>query len=69
MPDMTQGVEQIDARIAAVRENLRQLVEQAAGFSGAADDELISERILEQEEELAMLTKRRAELTSPASGV
>jgi hypothetical protein len=68
MTDITQSVEQIDARIAAVRENLRQLVEQAAGYSGAADDELISERIQKQEADLEILTKRRAELTSPASG-
>jgi hypothetical protein len=33
---------------AAVRENLRGLVEQAPAYSGAADDELISRRIAEQ---------------------
>jgi cell division protein FtsB len=58
----------IDARIAAVRENLRQLVEQAAGFSGAADDELISSRIQEQEAELEALSKRRLALTAASGG-
>ncbi|MEO8753556.1 MAG: hypothetical protein ABI624_12845 [Casimicrobiaceae bacterium] len=67
MPDTTQSVEQIDARIAAVRENLRQLVEQAAGFSGAADEELVSSRIQEQETQLEMLTSMRARLTPSGS--
>ena len=40
---------EIDARIAAIRENLRELVEQAAAYSGAADDELVSRRIADQE--------------------
>ena len=36
----TESIEEIDARIAIVRENLRDLIEQAAAYSGAADDEL-----------------------------
>lgn len=40
---------EIDERIAAVRENLRSLVEQAAAYSGAADYELTSRRIAAQE--------------------
>jgi len=62
MPDIPGSIEEIDARIATLRENIRELVEQAAGYSGAADDELIAERIAEQEEQLDVLTKRRAEL-------
>ena len=50
-----------------MRENLRQLVEQAAAYSGAADDELMFERIVEQQAQLEMLTKRRAELASAPS--
>ena len=68
MPDIPQSIDEIDARISTVRENLRQLVEQAAAFSGAGDEELTSQRIAEQEAELDILTKRRAELASPASG-
>ncbi|WP_280952772.1 hypothetical protein [Rhizobium sp. JAB6] len=35
------------------------MIEQAAAFSGAADEERASERITEQEEELERLTKTR----------
>jgi hypothetical protein len=66
MPDIPGNIEEIDVRIATVRENLRQLVEQAAGYSGTADDELVSQRIAEQESQLDILTKRRAELASAA---
>ncbi len=69
MPDIPGSIEEIDARISTVRENLRQLVEQAAGYSGNADDELVSRRIAEQEAQLEVLTKRRAELTSAASNM
>jgi hypothetical protein len=60
MPDIPGSIQEIDARISTVRENLRQLVEQAAAYSGNADDELISRRIAEQEAQLEILTKRRA---------
>ena len=50
---------EIDKRIAVIRDNLRELVEQAAAFSGAADDTLISDRIAEQEAKLAALLKER----------
>jgi hypothetical protein len=36
MPDILPRIAEIDDRIAAVRENLRELVEQAAAYSGAA---------------------------------
>jgi len=62
MPDIAESIEEIDARISAVRENLRELVEQAATYSGAADEELSSQRIAEQEAQLDILTKRRAVL-------
>jgi hypothetical protein len=51
----------IDAPISALREN-SELAEQAAAYSGAADDELISQRIAAQQEQLDILRKRRAEL-------
>lgn len=60
--DNLAGITEIDQRMAAVRENLRDLVEQASGFSGAAADELISQRIAEQQELLEALSKRRDEL-------
>ena len=49
----------LDQRIAAVRENLRELIEQAAAYSGAADDDLASQRIAEQEALLARLVNER----------
>lgn len=60
-----QSVSEIDERIATVRENLRQLVEQAAAYSGAADEELAAQRISDQEEELERLTKLREEIAKP----
>ncbi|MFK0162364.1 hypothetical protein [Rhizobium sp. NPDC090279] len=63
MSDVLLTIPEIDRRIAAIRENLRELIEQAAAFSGAADEERTSERIAEQEEELERLTKQRAVLT------
>jgi hypothetical protein len=69
MTDVPRSIEEIEARISALRENLRELVEQVAASSGAAGDELMSERIAEQQAQLEMLTKRRAELASaPSSG-
>jgi len=64
MPDVPETINEIDTRIAAIRENLRQLVEQASADSGARDEELISQRISEQEALLERLTTRRAELAA-----
>lgn len=62
MPDSQPNIAEIDARIADIRENLRELVEQAAAYSGAADDELVSQRIADQEALLARLTEQRDKL-------
>jgi hypothetical protein len=53
---------EIEGRMAAIRENIRELIEQAAAYSGAADDELVSQRISEQEAQLEILTRQRDEL-------
>jgi uncharacterized small protein (DUF1192 family) len=50
---------ELEDRIAIVRDNIRQLVEQAAAFSGAADEDRNSDRIAQQTEELDRLTKER----------
>jgi hypothetical protein len=50
---------EIERRMAIVRENIRQLIEQAAAQSGAADEALASDRIAQQTEELERLTKER----------
>jgi hypothetical protein len=62
MTGQPMGLAEVDERLAAVRDNLRDLVEQAAAYSGAAGEELMSERIAEQEAQLEALTKRREAL-------
>jgi hypothetical protein len=64
MPDYPTNMAETDARIAAARENLRELVEQAAAYSGAADEDLMSQRIAEQEALLGRLMKWRDELSA-----
>jgi hypothetical protein len=63
MSDILLTIPEIDERIAAIRGNLRDLIEQAAAYSGAADEERASDRIADQEEELERLIKRRDELS------
>jgi uncharacterized small protein (DUF1192 family) len=53
------SLSELEARIAIVRDNIRQLVEQAAAFSGAEDEERNADRIAQQNEELERLTKQR----------
>lgn len=55
-----------DGRIAIVRENLRDLVEQAAARSGAADEDRAAERIAEQQ---ALLDRLIAEAGGPVAPV
>lgn len=54
--------DEINDRIAIVRDNIRQLTEQAAAFSGAADEERSANRIAEQQDELDRLTALRDEI-------
>jgi hypothetical protein len=54
----------LDRRIAAIRENLRELIEQAAAYSGAADEERNADRIADQEAKLEALLKKRDALLS-----
>ena len=49
----------IERRIQLVEDNLRQLVEQAAAYSGAADEERNAERIAEQQAKIDALLKER----------
>jgi hypothetical protein len=62
MADLPANSVELDERIATVRENLRQLVEQAAGYSGAGDEQLQQQRIADQEEQLERLTSMRERL-------
>lgn len=47
-------------RIAIVRDNIRQITEQAAALSGAADESRNADRLAEQDEELDALLKEQA---------
>jgi hypothetical protein len=60
--DIIVATADIDNRIAVARENLRGLIEQATAYSGAADDNLVAQRIADQEARLELLTKRREEV-------
>jgi hypothetical protein len=53
---------EIEGRIQLVEDNLRQLVEQAAAYSGAADEERNADRVADQEAKLAALLKEREAL-------
>jgi hypothetical protein len=55
----TLSLPEIEDRIAIVRDNIRQLIEQAAAFSGAGDEERNADRLAEQNEELERLVKQR----------
>lgn len=60
MPDeINLSRDQLDSRIAILRDNIRQLTEQAAAASGAADEARNAERIAEYEDELRRLIKQR----------
>ena len=63
MSKSSPAIVEIDNRIAIVRNNLRDLVEQATSYSGAAAEELTSQRIAEQEAKLELLRKQREELS------
>jgi DNA-binding ferritin-like protein len=56
------AVADIDNRIAILRNNLRDLTEQATAYSGASTEELMSDRISEHEARLATLLKQRDKL-------
>jgi len=50
---------ELNRRIDAIRDNIRQLIEQAAAYSGAADEARTADRIAEQEAKLAELLQER----------
>ena len=52
----------IEKRIQIVEDNLRELIEQAATYSGAADEERNADRIAEQQAKLDALLKEREAL-------
>ncbi len=53
------SLSEMNDRIAILRDNIRQLIEQAAAASGAESEERLSERLEGQNEELEKLVKAR----------
>ena len=60
--DNSLSLPELEGRIAIARDNIRQLIEQAAASSGAEDEERNADRIAKQNEDLERLVKRRDEL-------
>ena len=50
---------ELNDRIAILQDNIRQLVEQAAGASGERNEERVADRLSAQNEELERLIKER----------
>ena len=50
---------ELNDRIAILRDNIRQITEQAAARSGAADEERNAERLAQQSDELELLLKEQ----------
>jgi uncharacterized small protein (DUF1192 family) len=59
MNNSTLSLAELDDRIAILRDNLRQLVEQAAAASGGQSEERIADRIAQQTDELDKLVLER----------
>lgn len=62
MNSSTLSIPELEDRIAILRDNIRQLTEQAAASSGAADEGRNADRIAEQEAELQRLIEQRDEM-------
>lgn len=58
----SRSLAEIEKAIQIVEDNLRQLQEQAAAYSGAADEERNANRIADQEAKLDALRKERQAL-------
>lgn len=59
---------EIERQIAATTANLRELIEQAASYSVAMNEELVGQRIDDQTARLEMLIRRREELLRSRAG-
>jgi len=53
------SLDELNNRIAITRDNIRQLIEQAAAMSGAGDEARNADRLAEQQAELDRLIKER----------
>jgi hypothetical protein len=55
----TLSAAELDDRIAILRDNIRQLIEQAAAVSGESNDERVADRLAQQNEALDQLIAQR----------
>jgi hypothetical protein len=53
------SLSELNNRIAILQDNIRQLIEQAAGASGEQNEQRIADRINQQNDELDRLTQER----------
>jgi hypothetical protein len=58
------SITELEQRIAVIRQNINELIENAAAYSGAGDENRNADRIAQQEQELAHLIKLRDALLS-----
>jgi hypothetical protein len=56
------SLDQIEDRMAIVRDNIRQLIEQSAADSGAGNEARNADRLAQQQAELESLSKQRDEM-------
>jgi hypothetical protein len=52
-------ITELDERIAMIRQNINELIEQAAAYSGAEDENRTADRIAQLEQELSRLIELR----------
>ncbi len=62
MSDPNLTLAEVEERIAILEDNLRDLTEQAAAYSGAEDEELSADRIADIERQLEALKAQRDQL-------
>ena len=56
------ALDDINRRIQIIEDNMRELIEQAAAYSGAADEERAADRIADQQAKLDALLKEHEAL-------
>jgi hypothetical protein len=59
MSDTSPTLAEVEDRIVVLEDNLHNLTEQAAAYSGAGDEDRSSDRIAEVEQQLEALKKQR----------
>ena len=64
--EATLSAAELDDRIAILRDNIRQLIEQAAAASGEGNEERTADRLAQQNEALDKLVAQRDALSKPS---